>query len=165
MKKIIATLLFLLITAGLFALTEEEKRAAMFNIAINHAKRVNTGYESDSVLKDLYPFDQIKLDCLSPSWDSTSWYQVRIDWKVIDSVKGDQIELLLINYQGATFYIAVSDELGVTLNPDKYYLDYKDKCRLVFLDDNGIFYDEKGNTRKASRFMFAKGWGEEATIN
>lgn len=165
MKKIIATLLILLITAGLFALTEEEKRAAMLELAIKHAKLVNQGYESESVLKSLYPMDQIKLDSMEPAWDSTSWYQVRFDWKVIDTIKADQIELLLISYQGATFYIAVSDELGVTLNPDKHYLDYKEKCRLIYLDDNGLYYDDYGNIRKACRFMFAKGWGEESTIN
>lgn len=165
MKRIIATLLILITTVGVFALTEEEKRIALFDLAIKYAKQVNTGYTSESTLKVLYPLDQIKITSMEPSWDSTSWYQVRTDWQVIDTIKGEQIELLLVSYKGAVFYIAVSDELGVILNPDKYYLDYKEKCRLVYLDDDGIYYDENGKTRKACRFMFAKGWGEEATIN
>lgn len=155
MKKItMATLFILFFTFCLFSQPEGIKQNEFIDIAIKYAKRVNQGTEAESEAP-LKARDEIKLERIAADCNNTVYY---IDWLVLDKLKSDEMDLYLVRYQGATFYIAVSSELGITLNPNRGLLYYGDKCRLVYFDDDGEYIDEYEIHHRACRFIFAKGW-------
>lgn len=155
MKKItMATLFILFFTFCLFSQTEDEKNREFLEIAIKYAKQVNQGTESES-LEPLKAKDEIKLERIAADYNNTVYY---IDWMVQDKLKTDELDLYLVRYQRATFYIAVSTELGIKLNPNYSLLYYGDRCRLIYVDNNGEYIDTDGIHHKACRFVFAKGW-------